>query len=62
MLNDSGYEDRPEGEYAVVSSSSWIYTLSRIDAGLTAIGVALVLLGVLIGDGIRLQRETEGLV
>lgn len=58
----SGYEDKPEGEYAILTSGSWTHILGQIDAGLTAIGVALVLLGVLIGDGIRLQRETEGLV
>jgi hypothetical protein len=62
VIDSSGYEDKPEGEYAIVASTSWTYILARIDAGLTAIGVALVLLGVLIGDGIRLQRETEGLV
>jgi hypothetical protein len=34
----------------------------RVDAGLAAIGITLVLLGILIRDGIRLQRDTEGLV
>ena len=62
VIDGPGYEGVPEGEYALVTSSSWTYTFGQIDAGLTAIGVALVLLGILIGDGIRLQRETEGLV
>jgi hypothetical protein len=62
VIDGPGYEGVPEGEYALVTSSSWTYILMQVDAVLTAIGVALVLLGILIGDGIRLQRETEGLV
>lgn len=62
VIDGPGYEGVPEGEWALVTSSSWTYILMQIDAGLTAIGVALVLLGILIGDGIRLQRDTEGLV
>jgi hypothetical protein len=60
VVGNAGYEDG--GEYALVTSGSWTHILMEVDAVLTAIGLALVLLGVLIGDGIRLQRETEGLV
>ena len=49
-------------EYAMVTFGSWTWTLLQIDAVLTSIGVALVFVGILIGEGIRLQRDTEGLV
>lgn len=62
VIDGPGYEGVPDGEYALVTSNSWTYILMEVDAVLTAIGVALVLLGIVIGDGIRLQRETEGLV
>jgi hypothetical protein len=62
VIDGPGYGGVPGGERAIVTSSSWTYSLLQVDAMLTAIGVALVLLGILIGDGIRLQRETEGLV
>jgi len=62
VIDGPGYEGVPEGEWALVTSSSWTYILGQIDAVLTSIGVALVLLGILIGEGIRLQRDTEGLV
>ncbi len=62
VIDGPGYEGVPEGEWALVTSSSWTYILGQIDAVLTAIGVALVLLGILIGEGIRMQRDTEGLV
>jgi hypothetical protein len=62
VIDGPGYEGVPQGEWALFTTSSWTYILGQIDAVVTAIGVALVLLGILIGDGIRLQRETEGLV
>jgi hypothetical protein len=49
-------------EYALVTFGSWTWILLQIDAVLTSIGVALVFVGILIGEGIRLQRDTEGLV
>jgi len=62
VISDPAYDEVSWSEYALVTSSSWTYILMEVDAVLTAIGLALVLLGILIGDGIRLQRETEGLV
>lgn len=62
VIDGPGYEGVPEGEWALVTSSSWTYGLMQVDAVVTSIGVALVLVGILIGDGIRLQRDSEGLV
>lgn len=62
VVGNAGYEEVSGGEYALVTSGSWTYILMQVDAVLTAIGLALVLLGILIGDGIRLQRDAEGLV
>jgi hypothetical protein len=54
--------DEQDGEHVLLTAGTWPYILMRVDAGLAAIGITLVLLGILIRDGIRLQRDTEGLV
>lgn len=59
---DATAPDEQPGEHVLLTAGAWPYILMRVDAGLAAIGITLVLLGILIRDGIRLQRDTEGLV
>jgi hypothetical protein len=59
---DAAAPDGQPGEHVLLTAGTWSYILMRVDAGLAAIGITLVLLGILIRDGIRLQRDTEGLV
>jgi hypothetical protein len=59
---DATAPDEQHGEHVLLTAGTWPYILMRVDAGLAAIGITLVLLGILIRDGIRLQRDTEGLV
>lgn len=49
-------------EKVVLNLWEGISVLGRVDLTSVLIGIVLVLLGLVVGDGLRLQRDTDGLV
>ncbi|QTV79126.1 hypothetical protein [Microbacterium sp. NIBRBAC000506063] len=53
----------PDGPDAIeLPLWDWLWVLDRVDPTLLLLGVLIFVLGVLVADGTRLQRDTEGLV
>lgn len=53
----------PDGPDAIeLPLWDWLWVLDRVNPTLLLLGIVIFVLGLLVTDGIRLQRETEGLV
>lgn len=71
-VNELGYSTYGDGHDGMVTEtgpdaiilSLWdpLWMLDRVDATLLLLGVVIAVLGLLVADGTRLQKETEGLV
>lgn len=60
---DSGAVLTPGGpEVIVLPLWNPLWVLDRVDVTLLLLGVIIAIVGLLVADGLRLQRETEGLV
>jgi len=62
---DAGHDGvfTPDGPDALeLPLWDWLWVLDRVDPTLFLLGTVIAVLGLLVSDGTRLQRETEGLV